>query len=50
MRVLFLLIVLANLWVYALGQGMLGMRPIDEGRNTQRFKQELNPGAVLLPR
>ena len=27
MRVLFILILLANLWAYALGQGMLGMRP-----------------------
>ena len=26
MRALFILILLANLWAYALGQGMLGMR------------------------
>ncbi|SSW62095.1 hypothetical protein [Achromobacter agilis] len=48
MRVLFILILLANLGVYALGQGWLGMRPEDEGRDTRRFTQELNPGAVTL--
>ncbi|CUR66585.1 hypothetical protein ACOTB3_20430 [Achromobacter xylosoxidans] len=51
MRVLFILILLANLGVYAQGQGWLGMRPEDEGRDTRRFTQELNPGAVtLVPR
>ncbi|MGE8687192.1 MAG: hypothetical protein ACN6PJ_08665 [Achromobacter sp.] len=51
MRVLFILILLANLGVYALGQGWLGLRPEDEGRDTRRFAQELNPGAVtLVPR
>jgi hypothetical protein len=45
MRVLFILILLANLGVYALGQGWLGVRP---GRDPRRFNQELNPGAVTL--
>jgi hypothetical protein len=49
MRVLFILILLANLGVYALGQGWLGARPEDEGRDARRFSQELNPGAVTLP-
>ncbi|WP_198529701.1 hypothetical protein [Achromobacter sp. DH1f] len=48
MRVLFILILLANLWVLALGQGWLGTRPADEGRDPRRFSQELNPGAVTL--
>lgn len=48
MRVLFILIVLANLGVYALGQGWLGVRPIDEGREAQRTKQELNATAFTL--
>ena len=48
MRVLFILILLANLWVLALGQGWIGVRPDDEGRDTRRFSQELNPGAVVL--
>lgn len=48
MRVLFILILLANLWAYALGQGMLGMRPEDEGRDARRLNQELNAGAVTL--
>jgi len=42
MRVLFLLIVIANIWVYALGQGWLGSRPDDAGRDRSRFGQELN--------
>lgn len=51
MRVLFILILLANLGAYALGQGWLGVRPEDEGRDPRRFNQELNPGAVtLVPR
>lgn len=51
MRVLFILILLANLWIAALGQGWIGIRPEDEGRDTRRFSQELNPGAVtLVPR
>ena len=51
MRVLFILILLANLGVYALGQGWVGARPEDEGRDARRFSQELNPGAVtLVPR
>ena len=51
MRVLLILILLANLWIAALGQGWIGIRPEDEGRDTRRFSQELNPGAVtLVPR
>lgn len=51
MRVLFILILLANLWALALGQGWLGVRPEDEGREPRRFSQELNPGAMtLVPR
>lgn len=51
MRVLFILILLANLGVYAMGQGWLGARPDDEGRDARRFSQELNPTAVtLVPR
>ncbi|WP_459616149.1 hypothetical protein [Bordetella sp. 2513F-2] len=48
MRVLFLLIVLANVWAYALGQGWLGVPPNDEGRNPARLAQELNAGQVSL--
>ncbi|MGE8702988.1 MAG: hypothetical protein ACN6O5_09900 [Achromobacter sp.] len=48
MRVLFILILLANLGVYALGQGWLGARPEDQGRDARRFSQELNAGAVTL--
>lgn len=48
MRVLFILILLANFWVLALGQGWIGARPEDEGRDTRRFSQELNVEAVKL--
>lgn len=48
MRVLFILILLANLWVLALGQGWIGVRPEDEGRDTRKFSQELNVDAVKL--
>lgn len=48
MRVLFILILLANLGAFALGQGWLGARPEDEGRDARRFSQELNPAAVTL--
>ncbi len=48
MRVLFILILLANLWAYALGQGMLGMRPEDAGRDARRLNQELNAAAITL--
>ncbi|WP_251864310.1 hypothetical protein [Achromobacter sp. Marseille-Q4962] len=51
MRLLFILLLLANLGVYALGQGLLGPRPEDEGRDTRRFGQQLNADAVrVLPR
>lgn len=42
MRVLFLLIVVANVWAYALGQGWIGARPDDAGRDRSKFGQELN--------
>lgn len=48
MRVLFVLIVLANLWVYALGQGWLGDRPEDAGRDSAAYSQELNADKVKI--
>ncbi|HYG45202.1 MAG TPA: hypothetical protein VEA17_19960, partial [Bordetella sp.] len=48
MRVLFVLIVVANVWVYALGQGWLGSRPDDAGRDSAAFKQELNADKVKI--
>lgn len=47
MRILFLLIVLANVWAYALGQGWLGVRPGDENR---KWVQELNAEKVAVGR
>ncbi len=48
MRILFLLIVLANIWAYALGQGWLGVRTGDENRG--KLVQELNAEKVALGR
>lgn len=48
MRILFLLIVLANVWIYTLGQGMLGARPADQGRVAQRVSQELNADVLRV--
>jgi len=48
MRVLFVLIVVANLWVYALGQGWLGARPDDAGRDRGAASQELNADKVKI--
>ena len=48
MRILFFLIVLANVWAYGLGQGWLGIRPDDEGRDYRRASQELNADRVAV--
>ncbi|WP_186332182.1 hypothetical protein [Bordetella genomosp. 13] len=51
MRILFVLILLANLWAYAMNQGWLGQPPNDEGRTPSRMDQELNADRVtVLPR
>ena len=47
MRILFLLILLANVLASALGQGWLGVRPGDENRTVV---QELNADKVALGR
>jgi hypothetical protein len=46
MRLLFLLIVLANVWVYAFGQGWVGPKPEDEGRSPHVASQEINTPPV----
>jgi len=48
MRFLFFLIILANLGIYALGQGWLGMRPEDEGRTAYRLMQQMEPQAITV--
>lgn len=48
MRILFVLIVLANVVLYSIGQGWLGTSPSEEGRDPGRFKQELNADKVTL--
>lgn len=48
MRVLFVLIVIANIWVYALGQGWSGSRPDDMGRDQGKIGQELNVERITV--
>ncbi|CAJ47733.1 hypothetical protein [Bordetella avium] len=48
MRILFLVILLANIWAYSLGQGWLGPRPDDEGRDPRQLNRELNAGQITL--
>jgi len=48
MRVLFVLIVLANVWAYALGQGWVGSRPDDAGRDRGKVAQELNVERIKI--
>ncbi len=48
MRILLGLILLANLWAYALGQGWLGQPPSDAGRMPGRMAQELNADRVAV--
>jgi len=50
MRVLFLLIVIANLWIYALGQGWMGASPDDVGRDHAGSGQELNAERIQVGR
>jgi hypothetical protein len=47
MRILFVLIVLANVVVYGIGQGWLGPTPEDEGRDPMRMQQQLNADKVV---
>lgn len=48
MRILFLVIVLANVWAYGLGQGWLGPKPEDDGRDARRLSQQLNAEKITL--
>ncbi|CAM3368175.1 Putative N-acetyltransferase YedL [Bordetella sputigena] len=48
MRILFILIVLANLVVYGIGQGWLGAQPDDEGREPMKMQQQLNADKVVV--
>jgi len=48
MRLLFALIVAANLVVFAIGRGWLGTPPEAEGRNPERAARQLNPDAARI--
>jgi hypothetical protein len=48
MRILFILIVLANIVVYGIGQGWLGAPPENEGREPIKMQQQLNADKVTV--
>jgi len=48
MRPLFLLILILNALVFALGQGWLGTPPAEQGRDPARLQQQINAQAVTL--
>jgi len=50
MRAILLLILAANLVVFAIGRGWLGTPPSEQGRSPERMARQLNPDAVqVLP-
>lgn len=48
MRILLVLIVLANIVAYGIGQGWLGVQPEDEGREPTKMQQQLNADKVAI--
>ena len=49
MRILLVLVLLINLGVFALGQGVFGVAPADKGRSTKGAPEpQLNPEAVVI--
>lgn len=50
MRSLFILALIANVLLYAVGTGAFGPRPEDAGREPQRLKQQLRADAIVLQR
>jgi len=48
MRTLFILILLANVLVFGIGQGWFGLPPSEEGRDPARRAQELNVDKVVV--
>lgn len=50
MKYLFLIVVLANIWLYAVGAGWLGTPPAEKGRASTRTGMELNADKVTIVR
>jgi len=48
MRTLFLLVLILNAAIFALGQGWLGMPPTEQGRDPARLQQQINAHAVTV--
>ncbi|MEI2415789.1 hypothetical protein V8Z80_06355 [Orrella sp. JC864] len=49
MRVLFVLVMLANAAVFAIGRGWLGIPPAETGRDPAQLARQFNAEAVRLP-
>ena len=47
-RILFVLLLVSVIGVYALGKGWMGTPPSEEGRNPMKATQEIQPQAVTL--
>lgn len=50
MRILFVLLVLANVALFAAGQGVFGPAPADRGRDPGRLLTERHPDTIHIPR
>jgi len=48
MRVLLIIILFANLVVFAIGRGWLGTSPESQGRHPERAAQQINPEAARV--
>ena len=48
MRTLFVLLFLANLMLFGVGQGWFGLPPSEEGRDRGRHRQEMNADRVAV--
>ena len=48
MRILFVLLALANLLLFGIGQGWFGLPPSEEGRDRGRHAQEMNADRVVV--
>lgn len=48
MRGLFVLILMVNLALFALGRGWMGVPPAETGRNPAQAAQQMQPGAIVV--
>ena len=49
MRGIFILIMVANVFIFAIGRGWLGIPPAESGREPAQMSRQLNPETIVLP-